>query len=200
MDKSKIHHYWVKYRYLSLYIPIAILLVSSTVAVFGLRSNNLTMLSLKEAVIQADANDGDVEKALQDLRAFVNAHMNTRLRSNDSSEPPIQLVNRYEKLVALQQANNITNDKVQALLAQGQAQCASVAVSLRNQCIKDYFVANGSEDSYIQLPPKELYTFDFASPRWSPDRAGISILVAAFSLVIIIIRLIAGAIIKRQVI
>jgi hypothetical protein len=199
MDKSKLHHYWIKYRYITLFVPIALIILSGITAAFSLRDNNLKMLKLKDAVISADANDGDVEKALQDLRAHVNAHMNTRLRPEGSTEPPIQLVNRYEKLVALQQANSNVDATVQRLLQEGQAQCASVAVSLRNQCVKDYFVSNGQGDGFIKLPPKELYTFDFASPTWTPDRAGISILVFVFSIVLLIGRIIIGAVIKRQI-
>jgi hypothetical protein len=199
MDKGKLHHFWIKYRYITLFVPVALIIISLLIATFSLRDNNLKMLELKEAVISADANDGDVEKALQDLRAHVNSHMNTRLRPQGSTEPPIQLVNRYEKLVALQQANANVDSTVQRLLQEGQAQCSSLAVSLRNQCIKDYFVANGGGEAFIKLPPKELYTFDFASPTWTPDRAGLSLLVLAVSTVLLILRLLAGVVIKRQV-
>ncbi|MCU0667711.1 MAG: hypothetical protein MUF85_03800 [Patescibacteria group bacterium] len=198
MNKGSLHHYYIKYRYISLLIPIILITISGVVAIYSLRDNNLKMLKLKEAVVVADANGGDVEKALQDLRTHVNTHMNTKLRPDDSSEPPIQLVKRYEQIIALQQANSNVDSRIQKLLQDGQRQCANVGDSLRNQCIKDYFVANGGGNEYFKLPPKELYTFDFASPRWTPDRAGLSLVVFFVSVAALVARLIVGFIVKRQ--
>ena len=202
MDKERLHHYWIKYRYITLIIPIIMLVFFGSLAVWQLRANNLKMLQLKQAVITADEQGGDVEKALTDLRLFVYGHMNTRLRAPGSSEPPIQLINRYNQLVATEQARIANISSVSSDLYQrAQTECnkPEISLSVRNQCVKDYYVANGGGGSYIKLPPKELYTYDFASPRWSPDLAGISVALAASSLLLLIIRLVLGFIIKRKV-
>ena len=202
MDIGRLHHYWVKYRYITLIIPIIMLVFFGSLAVWQLRANNLKMLQLKQAVITADEQGGDVEKALTYLRLFVYGHMNTRLRAPGSSEPPIQLINRYNQLVATEQARIANISSVSSDLYQrAQTECnkPEISLSVRNQCVKDYYVANGGGGSYIKLPPKELYTYDFASPRWSPDLAGISVALAASSLLLLIIRLVLGFIIKRKV-
>ena len=202
MDIGHLHHYWVKYRHITLIIPIILLIFFSSLAIWQLRENNLKMLDLKQAVITADEQRGDVEKALKELQLYVYGHMNTRMRSSGSSEPPIQLINRYNQLVATEQArianiSNVSSD----LYQRAQAECnkPEISLSVRNQCVNNYYVANGGGGSYIKLPPKELYTYDFASPRWSPDTAGVSIILAAVSLVLLIIRLVVGFIIKRKV-
>lgn len=202
MDIGRLHHYWVKYRFITLFIPIILVIIFSSLAVWQLRVNNLKMLELKQAVITADEQGGDVENALNDLRLYIYAHMNTRMRSSGSSEPPIQLINRYNQLVATEQARIANISAVSSDLYQrAQIECnkPEISLSVRNQCVKDYYVANGGGGNYFKLPPKELYTYDFASPRWSPDFAGISILLAAISLFILFVRLIVGYIIKRKV-
>ena len=178
------------------------LVLFSFLAIWQLRENNLKMLQLKQAVIMADEQGGDVEKALNELRLFVYGHMNTRLRAPGSSEPPIQLINRYNQLVAAEQARIANISTVSSELYQkAQTECnkPEISLSLRNQCVKDYYVANGGGGSYIKLPPKELYTYDFASPRWSTDIAGVSLALAIVSSVLLIIRLFFGFIIKRRV-
>lgn len=202
MDNRKLHHYWIKYRAISLFIPIIFLIIFSSLAVWQLRENNLNMLKLKEAVVVADEKGGDVESALQELRIFVNSHMNTRMRASGNSEPPIQLVNRYNQLVAAEQARIANSgDTSSAIYQQAQVECnkPDISLSLKNQCIKDYYIANGGGGTYIKLPSKELYTYDFASPRWSFDAAGIYIMLATVSAIFLVVRLILGAIIKRRI-
>lgn len=200
MDKAKVHHYWIRLRGVTLYIPLVSLIIFSGISVWALRANNLQMLELKAAVITADEQDGDVEAALEELRAFVNSHMNTRLRTPGSTEPPIQLVNRFNKLVALEESKAQTDASTAQLYQKAQEYCRNVGASTTPQasCVKDYFIANGGGGTYVKLPPKELYTFDFASPRWSPDLAGYSLILAFISGVLLIARLIIGRIIKNQ--
>lgn len=202
MDIGHLHHYWIKYRFISLAIPIFLVVFFGSITVWQLRANNLKMLELKQAVIKADEQGGDVESALNNLRLFVYGHMNTRLRPVGSSEPPIQLINRYNQLVAAEQARIASISASSSdLYQQAQAECNTpdVSLSMRNQCVKDYYVTHGGGGSYVKLPPKELYTYDFASPKWSFDVAGISLVLAIISVVFLIIRLVAGFIIKRKV-
>lgn len=199
MDKAKLHHYWIAFRRPSLYILIASTLIWSAIAIYALRANNLQMITLKQAVYTADEQNGDIEASLQNLRAFVTTHMNTQMRSSDASEPPIQLVNQFNRLVQAEQARLANQDTSQVYKA-AQLACESGAIPLtaRAQCIQEYVVANGGQMAEASLPPKELYTFDFASPRWSPDLAGIALVFAVVSFVLLLVRLLAGRILKHQ--
>lgn len=199
MDKGKIHHYWIAFRKPSLYFLIISTVFFSGLAVYSLRVNNLQMLQLKEAVYAADEQNGDIETALQDLRSFVNTHMNTQLRSPDATEPPIQLINQFNRYIEAEQAK-ISNQDSNQIYKDAQAQCETGAIPLtaRAQCIQEYIVANGGSASQLTIPPKELYTFDFVSPRWSPDVAGMAIVLAIISGILLIIRLLIGRVLKNE--
>lgn len=199
MDKSKVHHYWVAFKKPSLYVLVVGTILFSGLAVYGLRANNLRMLELKEAVYVADEQNGDIEGALQELRSYVNTHMNTKLRSDDATEPPIQLVNQFNRYIQAEQAK-IDNNDGNRVYRDAQAKCETGAIPLtaRAQCIQEYIVANGGSSVQFSVPPKELYTFDFVSPRWSPDLAGISIVLAAICGTLLILRLALGRFMKYE--
>ena len=194
MDKAKLHHYWVRLSAPLLFIPIIGLVIFSALFVYGMRQNNVTMLNLKQKVIIADEQDGDIEGALQELRSFVTTHMNTNMRNSGSLEPPLQLVNEYNRAVADLKAKQNDQDSANKVYQDAQARCETGAIPLtaRAKCIQDYVSANVGSTNEPLLPAKELYIFDFASPKWSPDLAGISLILSIFLVFIIIIRLVAG--------
>ncbi len=170
-----------------LYLFIA----SSLVCVFGLRHNNQQMIKLREAVYQADKNNTDINKALNNLRSYVYAHMNTNLSSgNNNIKPPIQLKYTYQRLYdnqfdAVQQAN-------QKIYTDAQTYCQSVNNAFfgttRVPCVQNYVVNHGVKQANITIPPG-LYEFDFVSPRWSPDLAGWSLLVSLVSFILLLLKL-----------
>ncbi len=170
---------------LSMSTIIVALVVSSGVSVLLLRRNNLRMVELRTKVVEADANGGDVQAALKDLRAYVTTHMNTNLRSKSEfagSEPPIQLVNTYNKAVADAQAKAAAANGNTSLYNEAEANCKQRAVPLTviASCIQEYVAArtNNQNPAVAAEVPKELYTYDFVSPKWSPDLAGWSVVVS----------------------
>ena len=144
-----------------------------------LRQNNLHMVKLRQAVIDADANGTDVEKPLQELRTYVTSHMNTNLRSHGkfaTNEPPIQLVTRYNQAVQAAQEKAAAANGNASLYVEAENSCKQRAVPLTiiAQCIQEYIAArtNNANPAVAATVPKELYTYDFLSPKWSPDLAG----------------------------
>lgn len=201
MNKAKLHHYWVKLRTPTLFIPIFGLVIFGATFIFGMRYNNITMLELKDNVLIADQQDGDIEGALQELRDFVTNHMNTEMRTPGSTEPPIQLVNEFNRYVEQEQAKIAAQGGANKIYQEAQAQCETGAIPLtaRAQCIQEYVTANGGSSQELNLPPKELYTFDFANPHWSPDLAGISMVLMVLSAFLLAARLIVGKIISAKI-
>ena len=180
MHIRQLHHTHNRLRFLKAWYFLVPAVIFGILAVYGLRGNYSTMVELREAVYVADRQDGDVEKALNDLRAHVHGHMNTNLASGSSTiKPPIQLKNRYDKLVAAEEENiKAANRKVSE---QGERACAQRFPAAgfnapRVACIQEYVSANSVKQGEI---PDSLYKFDFISPRWSPDLAGISIVLSA---------------------
>lgn len=168
-------------------IPTGLILiaaVSGLVCVFALRANYSHMAHLRDQVYTADAQNGDVKGSLQSLQSYVTRHMNTSLTTgNTSVYPPVQLAHTYDRLV---QARAAELQKTNAqLYTDAQHYCEqqnSADFSGRNRvpCIEQYVQNHG-----VKLQPiaDSLYKFDFVSPRWSPDLAGWSMVLAVVSLI-----------------
>lgn len=186
MNKRKLHHIWKTLRKFHYEYFLAAFLFSGFVTIMALRHNNLTALSLRQHVLQVDKDNGDTEAALKKLRQYVYGHMNTNLSTGTSVYPPIQLKYRYDRLVQAEKdrtsGSNIYND-AQTYCEKNSPQ--SFYGAGRLPCIQGYL------DSHPNVPPKpvpdSLYKFDFASPAWSADLAGISLLLCGFSLGLFVI-------------
>lgn len=165
--------------------------VSCLVCIGALRSNNLHMVKLREAVYAADKNNSDVSGALTELQHYVTSHMNTDLTpGRNAVYPPIQLKYTYERLQAAN-AGSASNAQV---YSDAQAHCESLNTtdfSGRNRvpCIQEYVKTHGG--TVPPAVPDSLYKFDFISPTWSPDLAGwsaistVGLLLAALVLFIV---------------
>ena len=199
MDKRKLHHQYrvvkkVRAQYF-LYLAVCFLVLG----VLGMRQNNLHMIDLREQVYLADEKGTEVEEPLRQLREYVFRHMNTDLASgNVSIKPPIQLTHRYEKLVVAEQKKAEKINK--QVKTDSERECAQEfpASGLnpdRINCVAKYTRDHAVKPKQI---PSELYKFDFVSPVWSPDFAGLSLLSALIFFALFTIRLFVGWWYKRQ--
>lgn len=193
MDKKSFHYLWLRIRPIRTGYLFAAFLVAAAVCVLALRQNYERMVDLREAVFTADQAGVDVEEALNNLRAHVNAHMNTGLSGGaDAIYPPIHLKGTYERLVKAEQDRvNTVNSQV---YNQAQAHCEalypqSFSGGPRVPCIEQYVKAHGTTQQDI---PVALYKFDFASPKWSPDLAGWMLVASVILLALTTIRFLAG--------
>jgi|SRR5579862_311915 len=157
---------------------LILFIVSGLVCVFALRANNEHMVRLRNDLYAADQSNGDVNGALNKLRDYVYAHMNTNLSSgNNDIKPPIQLKYTYQRLYDAQQAS--VQAANQAIYSAAQLYChdnaAQNSTAAQLACIQNYAVNHGVSDANINIPAG-LYEFDFVSPAWSPDLAGWSLI------------------------
>jgi hypothetical protein len=193
MDKKRLHHIWTYIRPIKIWHLLVLVLVSASICVVSLRSNNLTMVQLRDEVYTADQNNGDVEGALQRLRAYVYSHMNTKLAAEDSSVyPPIQLKYTYQRLKQAEQ-DRVKQGNEQ-VYTDAQHYCeqlypGSFSGGPRVPCITQYVNDRGIKEQAI---PDALYKFDFVSPTWSPDAAGFSLLATIFFVLLLAARVILG--------
>ena len=179
MSKRHLHHILVGLRKLRYRYLILALVISLTISLVSLRQNNLNAIELRNKVLAADSASQDVEKPLRELREYVYGHMNTNLSSGTAIRPPIQLKARYERLLAAEKARvNAAND---SLYTQAQTSCEQQVSSRRTidrvPCVQE-FLANNQTVRENKIPDA-LYKFDFVSPVWSFDLAGISLLTSA---------------------
>lgn len=164
-----------------------------------LRLNNIGMVQRRDAVISAD-KEGDqeaVHNRLIDLQHYVSAHMNT-------SKNDVYLAAQYErdKAALIEKAataqtdnNDVINKKVDEI--------CKPQFSGYNQGYVDCFAreyakyAPGADPiSSVTPPDPERYRFVFASPYWSADFAGFSLLASIALVVMICVRLISLWILK----
>lgn len=189
MDKKWFKHLYKILKHVNLWAFFVVAVVSAVVCAFALRNNNLTAIKLRDNVIQVDKDNGDVEKALRELREYMYAHMNTDLTAGDNGiQQPIQLKYRYERLVKAEQDRlSIENTKI---YTEAQAECekrfpVGLSGSGRIPCITEYVSARGVQQKSI---PDSFYKFNFVSPPWSPDLAGWSLVIASISFALFVLR------------
>lgn len=173
------HCGWRKKRIKTGYLLIALLAGIFSSAYF-LRQNNLKMVELRDAVIVADKTGKNLDQAIENLNTHIFNHMNT------TTVRPIELVNTYNRQAeaAIRAANTSSGKDVYKEAA---AACEQRGVPLTSiaQCAAEYAAKNSPNvnPQKIQLPDKNLFTYSFVSPRWTPDLAGWSVL---FTVVILI--------------
>lgn len=192
------HHLWTTLRRVRAWHLLVICVLASAISIFALRSNNLTMVQLRDDVYQADKDNGDVSGTLKKLQAYVYAHMNTNLSTGTGSVyPPIQLKYTYERLQqAAQAAATDANSKV---YTDAQHYCEqlypdSFSGGPRVPCIENYVSTHGIK---AQTVPDGAYKFAFTSPTWSPDLAGWSLVIACVFFILFLARVVVGWLIKR---
>jgi hypothetical protein len=62
--------------------------------------------------------------------------------------------------------------------------------------MQDYITSHSPDAPQLNLPPKELYTFDFVSPVWSPDLAGFSVLATVILGLVIVAWLLSYVLVR----
>ena len=183
MNKRHLHHVW---RFLRKINPLYFLLIAiifGTIAVFALRHNNQEMVRLRAAVYTADEKNGDVKAAIQALRTYIYAHMNTSLTTGANAvHPPIQL--KYTYLGLQEKAQDKLRETNAVLYITAKDYCEglnSKDFSGRNRvpCVEEYVLSHGAT---LEKIPEGLYKFDFTSAKWSPDLAGWSLIIAGLAL------------------
>jgi len=200
MDKKFWHYIWTsKVRPIKVWYMIALTVLSGLICVFALRDNYKHMDELRQKVYTADQQNGDLVTALQDLQLYVTNHMNTDLaKDSNSVYPPIQLKYTYERLqAAAQEKAASTNTQ---LYSDAQAHCErqnATDFSGRNRvpCIEQYVTERGGAKA--EPVPDDMYKFSFATPKWSPDLAGISLVITVILAVLTLLRVLIGWILKR---
>lgn len=164
------------------------------------------MVKLRSAVYTADRNGVGVQKALNDLQAYVTAHMNTDLSTgNNSVYPPIQLKYTYQRLLQAKEKSAVAAQSNTQLYTEAQNYCHAkiphgFGGGYRVACVEQYVESHGGTvaPSTISVPTA-LYEFSFVSPSWSPDLAGWSLVVTLLSGVLFIVTFIARWWIRRTV-
>ena len=199
-NTEQIRKYLRRLNMLKTWQLVVILLLGLLVSATFLRLNNLGMVEHRKAVISADEKGDDeaVKAALVDLQHYVSSHMNTSL------EKGVYRVKAYERArdAAVEAATNASNPQSEAY-KQASVECRSRfqggVESFRNDyvsCVLERVSALSSASdpqTAVSLPQADTFRYDYVSPVWTPDLAGLSLLFCAVVTGVILVRLLALA-------
>ena len=191
IDKAAVHHWLVRLRRIKTWYLVLIVLFLGLFSAFLLRQNNLGMIDRREALNTADINNEGVREALAALQQYVTAHMNADLGKG------VFLSASYQRAYndAVQRAVQTTNPN-SMIYEQVELECQPVfartgSFPAYTECARQK-LANipSGQDALANLtaPPVDLYHFNFVSPLWSFDSAGVVLALAIFVLLILILR------------
>lgn len=188
MNKKVVRQTWGRISIINTWYFLGLSLFFVLIGVLALRHSNIRSIELRDAVLQADKENKDVEEPLRELREHMYSHMNSSLSSGSMSQP-IQLKYRYERLVEAEKQKTGNGDEV---YAQAQAYCeqrhgAGDLRSGRVPCVQEYIAQHSQSSGEVNIP-ESLYKFNFVSPTWSPDLAGWSLLLGAVFFVFFALR------------
>lgn len=182
---------------------LVLLLMMTIVSATFLRLNSLGMLERRSAVIEADVK-GDkavLRTSIVELQSYISKHMNTSLVGG------LYLSKSYERDrdAALAAAEVSTNPQ-SAVYQQASVECRERfrggVASFRNdyvQCVVEKLASLSPQTDptkTLKLPKADAYKVNFASPLWTPDIAGFSVLVCALLVLAILVRLITKFILR----
>lgn len=171
---------------------LVLLILSTAITLTLLRLNNIGMLQHRNAVLSADKS-GDtiaIANALVKLQQYSAGHMN-------ADTGPFYLENTfkrdfaelYEKATAQSEPTNNVNSKADAV--------CRPQFTVYSQAYTDCFVAElakypPAEDpsDRVEVPDSSLYRHEFISPMWSPDFAGLGVVISGAIALLIAARLI----------
>ncbi len=167
---------------------LVLLVLFGFIAATFLRLNNIGMVQRRDAVISAD-KVGDsvaIQERLYDLQRYVTSHMNADMGF-------VYLEQQYkrdsQKVIDAASGDGNPNGNI---YKKAQETCAPKFSSYSQaylQCTVDYlaqFAPADNPSSVVVLPKADAYRHSYASPFWTPDFAGFSVLICLLILLMIV--------------
>jgi hypothetical protein len=176
---------------------IVLFAISLVLTATFLRLNNIGMIERRNAVLNADRTKDEalIKTRLVALQRFVAAHMNTNMGKG------IYLEVSYQTAVSNAYASAV-DSKTTNVYKAAQDVCAPKFTHWSTtyvSCVADElakYPAGQNLVSSVEKPNPNNYLHVFASPLWSSDIAGWSVLVSVVILIMIITRITSVLILK----
>lgn len=193
-DRQSVKHGIRNLQYIKTWQLLILLVLFAFIAATFLRLNNVGMIQRREAVLHADENgDPDqIKSRLFELQRYVSSHMNTSMGT-------IYLEHTYrhdsQQVIDIASGDSNPNGNI---YKKAQEVCAPKFTSYSQaylQCTVNYLEQyNPADDqvtsvSKLDLPKADAYRHSYASPVWSADFAGFSVLICIVIILTIVLRL-----------
>ncbi|MFY9228125.1 MAG: hypothetical protein WAO28_02260 [Candidatus Microsaccharimonas sp.] len=177
---------------------IMLILVGFIAATF-LRLNNIGMVERRTAVINADQANSpeDLIRRLYDLQQYVTAHMNTDMGKGVYLEASYKRDSQkiLDAASGDQNPNGNIYKKAQEVCAPKFSGYSSAYLQCTTNELAKYPAASDLIGA-VKLPSADSYLHVYASPLWSPDFAGWSVLISIVLILMILVRLISLGVLK----
>lgn len=197
LSKKRVKQNFNRLQSIKTWQLIVLFILACFIAATLLRLNNIGMVERREAVRSADkAGDAKViQERLYDLQRFVSSHMNTDMGNGISLEATYR--RDYDKALGIAADSNpngnIYKKAQEVCVPRFQSWSQAYVQCTANELAKYPPSTNANP---AKLPHANLYHYSFASPLWSPDFAGWSVIVCGLILIMILARLIGVIILK----
>lgn len=200
-DRQSVKHGIRNLQYIKTWQLLILLVLFAFIAATFLRLNNVGMIQRREAVLNADES-GDPEQIksrLFQLQRYVSSHMNTDMGT-------IYLEHQYKRdsQQVIDAASGDSNPngniykKAQDFCAPKFSGYSQAYLQCTVNFLERYDPAEEqvTEPSKLDLPKADAYRHSFASPIWSADFAGFSVLICVLIVLTIILRLLVLLILR----
>jgi len=194
-NKKQIRTALKKISMLKTWQLIILLILVLFIAATALRLNNVGMDHRREGVYSADeAGDEDIiHQRLLSLREYSSSHMNANtgafvLKNQYDRDSQRALADAQNKSEESESPNgNIYKKAAEVCDPQFSGYSQAYMQCFMNELNK--YPESGAVSDSVVLPTAELYQYDFASPIWTPDIAGWTVLLAIIISVVIITKI-----------
>lgn len=176
-----------------------VLILVGFVAATFLRLNNIGMVERRTAVVNADQANSpeDLIRRLYDLQQYVSTHMNTDMGKGVYLEASYKRDSQkvLDAASGDQNPNGNIYKKAQEVCAPKFSHYSAAYLQCTTNELAKYPAASELIGA-VKLPSADSYLHVYASPLWSPDFAGWSVLVCIVLILMIVVRLISLGVLK----
>jgi hypothetical protein len=196
VDKKQVRQNLGRLQRIKTWQLVVLLILVCFVSATFLRLNNIGMVERREAVSRADkAGDNKITQTrLYDLQRYVSAHMNTDMSKGVYLEEAYKRDQQLLFSKATIGPNGNIYKKAQDVCAPQYSSWSTAYVQCTISELDKY--PSGENLNKIVILPNSSYLHVYASPLWSPDFAGWSVVVCVVILIMIFSRFIGVIILK----
>lgn len=199
VDKVKLGHSISKMQRVKTWQLLILLVIVGFLTATFLRLNNIGMIERRAAVVDADTAGDKVvlQDRLYDLQRYVSTHMNTNMGKGVYLEASYKRDVQAAYDQAAKSANLYGNiyKTVQGVCMPRFTYWSYAYIRCTTDELAKYPASQNLESSVV-LPRADTYLHSFVSPLWSPDFAGLFVLIFLAILALVVVR-IFGVIVLR---